>query len=89
MHVVGELVRSIVHMQVLKDANLVLGQPAELVVRVLEVQVRQLYLVDKFFAHLRADWDIDELGLVGNFGVVEVRSGEPNLIHVDHDKLAG
>jgi len=56
VYVVREFVRSKLFKTVGENVNLVLRNLTELPVRVLQVQLCQLYLIDNFFAVLRVKW---------------------------------
>lgn len=74
MHVVLKRVRSIRQVLVTKNPDLILSQPTELVIGVLELQISQLDFIDDIFSHLGIDRYVNELCLLGDFGLVEISS---------------
>ena len=64
MHVVQKRVWSIRQVLIAKDPDLILCQPTELVIGVLELQISQLDFVDDILSHLGIDRYVNEFCLL-------------------------
>lgn len=90
MNIVLELVWTNELELVSKNLLEVLRQVAELVIRILEFEVRQLDFVDEFLAYLRADWDPNDVSFTGDFFVItEFSCAKSHVVKGNNNKFTG
>lgn len=72
-----------------ENSALLFGQLTELIILVLELQIRQLYVINYLFPHLWVNRNIVHFGLFCNLTFCrKVKNVEPLLVKVYEDKLA-
>lgn len=88
MHVILKLIWPDCVLHIAKDPANFLRQPAELIQGVLQVKISELYLVYKLLPKLTVEGYPDKSCLACHLLIIVKRCGEPDLIHIDNDKLA-
>ena len=89
VHIVWELIRPILLMLVAKDSPIIFRQLAELIVCVLQPQIRQLNLVNDLLTHLRIHGYVLKFELLAHLLLIAILArAEPLLVPGDHNKLA-